>query len=148
MKSPFFDKVLAKITAASSPSKVLAQLFPVRLNPEMTSENEGSFHVHFQEGGYGIKSKGLMIKTIDDRAPTEVDGMLAMGLFLIEQAEYRLALYQTDMFCKELHKMIDLGSMNIDPNDEISEALFTLVMNNASNSAFEENQVPEGVTVQ
>ena len=148
-QSPFFKKVLKKIFASStSPSEVLSNLFPVNLDEEGTGEKEGFFHLDFTKTGVTINSKRLIISTGSDRQATKVDGMLAIALFLLSIAEGELAQYQATMFCKELDKLIESGALSLKPEDDIPDHIFNMVMINAGAEAHDENQVPEGTTLQ
>lgn len=147
--SPYLQKVLKKIAETSnSPAKALSSVFPVRMGLHETGEAGGYFNLKFTEKGYSVDSDNLMISTGTDHPPTKVDGMLAVALFLLDAAEYELALYQAEVFCTELEKLVNAGSIQVNPDEEIPDHIFQLVMVNASNTAYEENQVPEGVTIQ
>lgn len=148
-ESPFLKKVLEKLAANTvSPAHELSKVFPVRLGVKESSESGGVFELRFLEEGYSIKADGLMINTGIDRPNSQVDGMLAVGLFLIQAAEFELALYQATMFCRELEKLIASGSLTLNPDDDIPDHVFQMVMVNAGAAAHDENQVPEGTTVQ
>lgn len=148
-KSPFFEKALEKIMSLStSPSEALSAVFPVSLGEDATGEAGGCFHMDFTKTGATIKSKKLFISTGTDRPATEVDGMLAIALFLLQVAEEQLAQYQATMFCKELDKLIEAGSLTLAPEDDIPDHILQMVMVNAGAAAHEENQVPEGTVLQ
>ena len=148
-KSPFFDKALEKIvTSGTSPSEALSSLFPVSLGENETGEAGGFFHMNFSKTGVSVDTKNLFISTGSDRPASKVDGMLAIALFLLRVAEEELAQYQATMFCKELDKLIEAGSLTLNPEEDIPDHIFQMVMVNASVAAHDDNQVPEGATVQ
>lgn len=148
-ESPFLKKVLLKIAANSqSPAKALYKVFPARLGLQETVEEQGELKVSFHPDGFSMETKGLMVDTGTGLPPTDVDGMLAIALFLIETAEFKLAKYQATVFCHELEKLIATGSLTLNPDDDIPDHVFQMVMVNASAAAHDENQVPEGTTVQ
>ena len=148
-KSPFFEKALEKIvTLSTSPSEVLSTVFPVSLREGATGEAGGYFHMNFTKTGVTINSEKLFVNTGTDRPATNVDGMLAIILFLLQVAEEYLAEYQATMFCKELDKLIEAGSLSLKPEDDIPDHIFQMVMINAGAAAHEENQVPEGTVLQ
>ena len=148
-QSPFFEKALKKIMSlGTSPSEALSSVFPVSLEEDETGEAGGHFHMDFTKTGVTINSQKLFVSTGTDRPATKVDGMLAIALFLLQVAEEELAQYQATMFCKELDKLIEAGSLSLKPEDDIPDHIFQMVMVNAGAAAHEENQVPEGTTVQ
>ena len=148
-KSPFFEKALEKIMSLStSPSEALSSVFPVSLGEDPTCEAGGYFHMNFNKTGFSVESKNLFVSTGTDRPTSQVDGMLAIALFLLQLAEEKLAQYQATMFCKELDKLIEAGSLTLDPEDDIPDHIFQMVMVNAGAAAHEENQVPEGTVLQ
>lgn len=148
-QSPFFNKVLEKIATSSvSPSEVLSKLFPVRLDEDATGEKGGFFHMDFSETGVTVNSKHLFISTESNRQASKVDGMLAIALYLLNIAEVELAHYQATMFCTELDKLIESGALSLKPEDDIPDHIFNMVMINAGVEAHDENQVPEGTTLQ
>ena len=148
-KSPFFEKALKKIMSlGTSPSEALSDVFPVSLEEDETGEAGGYFHMNFTKTGVSVDSKSLFVSTGTDRPATKVDGMLAIALFLLQVAEEELAQYQATMFCKELDKLIEAGSLTLDPKDDIPDHIFQMVMVNAGAAAHEENQVPEGTVLQ
>ena len=53
-----------------------------------------------------------------------------------------------EAFCKELDKLIEAGSLSLNPEDDIPDHIFQMVMVNAGAAAHEENQVPEGTVLQ
>lgn len=148
-KSPFFWKALKKIVSSStSPSEALSTVFPVSLEEDETGEAGGYFHMDFTETGVTVNSEKIFISTGSDRPASKVDGILAIALFLLQTAEWELAQYQATMFCKELDKLIEAGSLTLDPEDDIPDHIFQLVMVNAGAAAHDENQVPEGTVLQ
>lgn len=148
-KSPFFWKALKKImSSGTSPAEALLSVFPVSLGEVETGKAGGYFHMDFSETGVTVKSKKLIISTGTDRPATKVDGMLAIALYLLQVTEEELAQYQATMFCKELDKLIEAGSLTLDSEDDIPDHIFQLVMFNAGAAAHEENQVPEGTVLQ
>ena len=104
--------------------------------------------MNFNKTGVSVDSKNLFISTGSDRPATKVDGMLAIALFLLQVAEEDLAQYQATMFCKELDKLIEAGSLSLKPEDDIPDHILQMVMINAGAAAHEENQVPEGTVPQ
>lgn len=148
-KSPFFNKALKKLMSLSaSPSETLSSVFPVRLGEAKTGEAGGFFHMNFTETGFSVDSESLFINTGSDRQPTQVDGILAIALFLLQVAEEELAQYQATVFCKELDKLIEAGSLTLNPEEDIPDHIFQMVMINAGAAAHDENQVPEGTVLQ
>ena len=148
-KSPFFEKALKKIMSlGTSPSEALSAVFPVSLEEDTTGEAGGYFHMNFTKTGGSIDFKKIFVNTDSDRPATKVDGMLAIALFLLQVAEEELAQYQATMFCKELDKLIEAGSLSLKSEDDIPDHIFQMVMINAGAAAHEENQVPEGVVLQ
>ena len=134
-KSPFFEKALKKLMSlGASPSETLSSVFPVRLGKAKT--------------GVSIDTENLFISTGSDRSPIKVDGMLAIALFLLKIAEEELAQYQATVFCKELDKLIEAGSLTLNPEEDIPDHIFQMVMINAGAAAHDENQVPEGTVLQ
>ena len=102
----------------------------------------------FTETGVAVNSKKLFISAGTDGSASEVDDMLAIALFLLQLAEGELAHYQATMFCKELDKLIEAGSLTLNPDEDIPDHIFQLVMVNAGAAAHDENQVPEGTVLQ
>ena len=148
-QSPFFEKALEKIMSLStSPSKALSSVFPVSLREDETGEAGGHFHMDFTKTGVTINSQKLFVSTGTDRPATKVDGMLAIALFLLQVAEEDLAQFQATLFCKELDKLIEAGSLSLRPEDDIPDHIFQMVMINAGAAAHDENQVPEGTVLQ
>ena len=103
--------------------------------------------MNFSKTGVSIDSKNLLINTGSNRPATKVDGMLAIALFLLQVAEEELAQYQATMFCKELDKLIEAGSLTLNPEEDIPDHIFQMVMINAGAAAHDENQVPEGMVL-
>ena len=148
-KSPFFEKALEKIMSlGTSPSEALSAVFPVSLGEVESGEAGGYFHMNFTKTGVTIDSKKLFVSTGTDRPATKVDGMLAIALFLLQVAEEELAQYQATMFCKELDKLIEVGSLSLKSEDDIPDHIFQMVMVNAGAAAHDESQVPEGTVLQ
>ena len=83
-QSPFFEKALKKImSSGTSPAEALSALFPVSLGEVETGEAGGYFHLDFTKTGVTIDSKKMFVSTGTDRPATNVDGMLAIALFLL-----------------------------------------------------------------
>ena len=148
-KSPFFEKAQKKIMSLrASPAEVLSTVFPVSLGEVESGEAGGYFHMNFSKTGVSINTENLFISTGSDRSPSKVDSMLAIALFLLRVAEEELAQYQATMFCKELDKLIESGSLTVNPEEDIPDHIFQMVMINAGAAAHDENQVPEGTVLQ
>ena len=132
-------------------SRMLSSTVPPEIALKSSKEANAKIVLEFSEEGFQFSADGLVIEMPSEYGePSEVDGLLATGKFLIAHAEFCLLQYQAHKICQEIVRMVQEGTIELEPGAEISPALMTLIMQNASANAFEEHQVsrPEGETLQ
>ena len=132
-------------------SKMLNAFVPPEVAVEPSSKEGAKISIEFNEDGFSFSAEGLVLEMPAELGdPSEIDGFLATGKFLIAHAEFCLMQYQAQKICQEIERMVQEGTVALEPNQEISPALMALIMQNASANAHDEQQEirPAGATLQ
>lgn len=132
-------------------SQMLNALVPPEVAVKSSAKGGAKISIEFTEDGFSFSAEGLVLEMPAELGePSEIDGFLATGKFLIAHAEFSLMQYQAQKICQEIERMVQEGTIELKPDQEISAALMTLIMQNASANAHEEQQEirPAGETLQ
>lgn len=105
----------------------LAEALPYRLDTYNTAESKGSFSVNFDDSGFQLKTDGIAIRRNVEKEPEQIEIMLCIGLWFIQQAEQQIEIMQAEATGNAVEHLQNEGALpkNMRP-EELSPAIQTM----------------------
>ena len=105
----------------------LAEALPYRLDTYNTAESKGSFSVNFDDSGYQLQTESIAIRRNVEKEPEQIEIMLCIGLWFIQQAEQQIEIMQAEATGNAVEHLQNEGALpkNMRP-EELSPAIQTM----------------------
>ena len=105
----------------------LAEALPYRLDVYSTAKSKGFFSVNFDEGGFQLQTEGIVIRRNVEKEPEQIEIMLCIGLWFIQQAEQQIGFMQAEATGNAIEQLQNEGALpkNMKP-EELSPAIQTM----------------------
>ena len=105
----------------------LAEALPYRLDTYNTAESKGLFSVNFDDNGFQLKTDGIAIRRNVEKEPEQIEIMLCIGLWFIQQAEQQIEIMQAEATGNAVEHLQNEGALpkNMRP-EELSPAIQTM----------------------
>lgn len=105
----------------------LAEALPYRLDAYSSAESKGFFSVNFDDGGFQLQTEGIAIRRNVEKEPEQIEIMLCIGLWFIQQAEQQIDMMQAEATGNAVEQLQNEGALPKDMKPaELSPAIQTM----------------------